>query len=76
MPDLSTFSSLLGAVSTIGRFAVILYAALATTLTTACLTLHAITTLDRRLAGRRAPGPSGRRIASRSLFLQLEAEPE
>lgn len=74
MPDLS---SLFGAVFTIGRFAVILYAALATTLTTACLTLQAITALDRRVGSRRLPaGPAGQRAAPRSLFLQLEAEPE
>lgn len=60
-PDLTPLFSL-------GRAAVGLYAAGATILTTACLLLHVITTLDRHTTGARAK-------RDRSLFVPLESGP-
>jgi hypothetical protein len=61
MPDLSLALALVA----LGRTMMVAYAALATVLTTACLVLHALTALDRRL--RRA-----RRRAARPLFVRLD----
>jgi hypothetical protein len=80
MPDLSSVLSLpvLSLAVVAGRYAVIAYATFATILTTACLTLHAITTLDRRVASRSfatTREPRQRR-APRPLFVRLEPVPD
>jgi hypothetical protein len=62
MPEVSAFL-------TLGRFAVLTYASLATALTTACLVLHMMLALERR-ARRHRQGARGR-----PLFLRLDAEP-
>jgi len=59
----------------LGRYAVIAYATFATILTTACLTLHAITKLDRRVASRSFASPRERR-QPRPLFVALEPATE
>lgn len=69
MPDLSP---LLATVFTWSRFALAFYAAIATVLTTACLTLQAITLFDRRGLERRS-GASPRAV-DRPLFVRLEPE--
>ena len=80
MPDLASFPALAsfgGTLVTAGRIALYVYAALATTATTACLTLYAVTRLDRRLLTRRerAALRAGARDAARPLFLKLDVEP-
>ncbi len=69
MPDLDPALSI---VFSTARFAVIAYAAAATILTTACLTLQAITAWDRRFTRRAAPQRARRR--PRPLFLRLQTE--
>jgi hypothetical protein len=68
MPDLDPALSMLVSAA---RYAVIAYAAVATILTTACLTLQAITAWDRRFTRRAAP-QRARRRGPRPLFLRLE----
>ena len=72
MPDLDPALSMLVSAA---RFAVIAYAAAATILTTACLTLQAITRWDRRFTRRAAP-QRARRRRPRPVFLRLETETE
>jgi hypothetical protein len=73
MPDLATaFAFVLSA----GRIAVFVYAAVATTFTTACLTLHAVTLLDRRGRGTATAGASRARRPARSPFISLGADLE
>jgi hypothetical protein len=60
MPEVSAFL-------TLGRYAVLAYASLATALTTACLVLHMLLALERRTRRRRDP-------AERPLFLRLDAD--
>jgi hypothetical protein len=73
MPDLS---SLFTTALTLGRLAVVAYAAVATILTTACLTLQALTAFDRRFAGQTLAPRSLRRTASRPLFMEVETGAE
>ncbi len=70
MPDLDPALSMLVSAA---RFTVIAYAAAATILTTACLTLQAITAWDRRFT-RHATPQRARRRRPRPLFLRLQTE--
>lgn len=65
----------LSAVTMFGRYAMTVYAAVATVLVTACLTLQALTALDRRNLPGAGKGhyPAGRR--RRPLFLRVEDDP-
>lgn len=62
MPEVSVFL-------TLGRFAVLAYASLATALTTACVVLHMLLVLERRARRRRREG-----AAERPLFLRLDTD--
>lgn len=73
MPDLASF---LPTAISLGRVAIIAYAAIATILTTACLTLQALTAFDRRFTTRPPHQGQPGRAARRSLFVQLEPEAE
>jgi hypothetical protein len=55
---------------TLGRMAIAGFVSVATILTAACLTLQALTVLDRRTIRRRHLSPAGQR--ARPLFLPVE----
>jgi hypothetical protein len=73
MPTLVDLTPLLS----VARYAATAYAVIATVLTTACLTLHFVTRIDRVALRRRASrtGRGGRPAAERPLFLPLEQAP-
>jgi hypothetical protein len=76
MPDLPALLPPLSSLAAVARLALVVYATLATILTTACLTLHAIAAFDRRFAQRAPAGQVPRSATRRPLFVPLEAEAE